>query len=103
MLKRWMKIKKRLESDNPSQYKVAILEADKLADEILVYMAYKGANMTERLEEAKVEQLEDKEALIRAHKIRNQIIHQSDFPVDKELAEGTIAIYEKFLHHFEFI
>ena len=103
MTKRWLKIKNRLESENLSQYKVAILEADKVADEILVYMGYKGTNMTERLDEAKVEQLEDKEALIQAHKIRNQIIHQPDFSVSKELADETIAIYEKFLHHFEFI
>src|SRR6266702_3686894 len=50
MQKRWEKVKSRLKNDSPSQYKVAIIEADAIAEELLDGIGYKGANMTEKLE-----------------------------------------------------
>ncbi len=103
MQKKWAKIKERLESDNVSQYKVAILEADIVIDKILSDMRYPGENLTERLEKIKPAQLPGYEDLKSAHNIRNRIIHEADFSVDKKRAEEIIEIYENLLKNFELL
>lgn len=103
MQRRWMKIKSRLESDNVSQYKVAILEADSVIDKVLSDMGYAGKNMSERLEKLKPAQIPDYEGIKNAHQIRNRIIHEVDFSVGKKQAEETIEIYESLLRNLELL
>ena len=103
MMKRWNKIKIRLKSGNPSQYKVAILEADAIADEILKGMGYKGENMNERLKQIKPGQIDNLEDLNRAHQTRNRIIYETDLSIEKNQATETIEIYENFLKDMEFM
>lgn len=101
--KRWEKIKKRLETENISQYKAAILEADNIADKLIEKIGYKGKNMAERLEQIRPGQLYKLEELKKAHQIRNQIIHEADFKVDKKTAEEIIGIYEGLLKNLELL
>lgn len=103
MTKRWQKIAKRLETGNASQYKIAILEADKFVDEILAGISHKGENMSERIEQMNPGQLENVEDLARVHRIRNEIIKDKDFMVDEKTARETVAVYEDVLKSFEFI
>ncbi|EKE18868.1 MAG: hypothetical protein ACD_9C00209G0001 [uncultured bacterium] len=104
MQKRWEKVKSRLKSENVSQYKVAIIEADAIAEEILSGIGYKGANMTEKLEQVAVAHLDDHlEALKGAHEIRNRIVHEADFSIDQRMAVAVIGVYENFLNYLEFL
>lgn len=104
MQKRWDKVKKRLDNENPSQYKVAIIEADKIAEDILDGIGYKGANMTEKLEQVGPAHLDDHlEALKGAHEIRNKIVHQADYEISHEAAEAVVGVYESFLKYLEFM
>lgn len=104
MNKKWKSVEKRLASSNPSQYKVAIIEADKIAEEILDGIGYKGANMTEKLEQVGPAHLDDHlEALKGAHDIRNKIIHQADYEISHEAAIAVVGVYENFLKYLEFM
>ena len=103
MTRRWLKIMKRLESGEDSQYKAAVLEAHAFVDEILKGIGYKGKNMAERLEQIKPGQFDNVDDLWKAHKIRNQIIKESSFQVDLNLAKEIIEIYENLLKSLEFI
>ena len=104
MQKRWDAIKGRLKGDNISQYKVAIIEADKIAEEILDGIGYKGANMSEKLEQVTGVQLDDHlESLKGAHQIRNKIVHEADYVIDKRMAEAVIGVYESFLKYLEYL
>lgn len=103
MLKRWNKVKTRLESGSETQYKVAILEADAIADEILKGIGYDGMNMGERLAQIKPAQLDGLEELINAHKVRNHIVHDPAFVVNREVAKEVIEVYENFLKYLEFL
>ena len=104
MQKRWEKIKNRLESDNPSQYKVAIIEADVVADEMLAGLGYNGSNMAEKLEQVGTAHLDDHlEALKGAHEIRNRIVHEENFQVDERLAKAVVGVYENFLKYLELL
>ena len=103
MQKRWEKLKARLQSRNEAQYKVAVLEADKIADEILMKVGYPGSNMGERLEGINTSQLEMIAELKKAHEVRNQIVHQADFSIDHKTAEEVIGVYQSMLETLEFI
>jgi len=100
-LKRWEGILSRLESENPSQYKVALLEADALADEILASMGYVGQNMAEKLETAWAGQLETKDLLLEAHEVRNRVVHEENFVISREETERWLQNYRKFFEELE--
>lgn len=103
MHKKWKKITDRLASGNPSQYKVAILEADMLINKVLSDMRIPGGNMMERLEFLRPEQIPDREGLKQAHLIRNKIIYEKDFAIEKEKAAEILNIFEKFIRQLELL
>lgn len=98
---RWDKIRKRLESGNEADYKVAIIKADSVIDDLLRRMGYKGENMLERIKNIPAGQLDRIDEIKEAHEIRNQIIHEEKFKVSRKDAEEVLAKYEHFLRHFE--
>lgn len=101
VISRWEKILSRLEEHNPSQYKVAVLEADAFADEILSGIGYRGATMAEKLESIHTGQLETKNELAEAHLIRNRIVHEADFAISREDAQKWLDVYRKFFDEVE--
>jgi hypothetical protein len=103
MRKNWIKIEARLESGDPSQYKLAVLEADGIIDKIFQSMELKGSNMTEKLEKLSPGQMEEAEEIKNAHKIRNQIVNDPSYQIDKEKAKEALDIYAKFLTENEFM
>lgn len=103
MNKRWNKVKERLNDSNPSQWKVAVLEADAIADEFLSGIGYSGNNMTERLMQIEPGQLDGLEQLKSAHQIRNSIVHDANYELDHQKAKETVEIYENFLSYLEFL
>ena len=103
MHRNWDKIKERLMSENPSQYKVAVLEADRVADQMLEGIGYKGENMAERLKNITAVHVSNIDELLRAHDVRNQIIHDPNFVIDKKTAVELVGVYENFLRSMEFL
>lgn len=98
---RWDKIRKRLESGNEADYKVAIIEADSVIDDLIRRIGYKGENMIERIKDIPGGQLDRIEEIKEAHEIRNRIIHEEKFEVSRKTAEEALAKYEHLLRHFE--
>ena len=99
--KNWEKIRARLEVGNESAWKVAIIEADNLVDDLITRMGYPGENMGERLAGINPGQIENIEELKIAHEVRNRIIHEKDFRVEKEKAQEILGCYENFLKYFK--
>jgi len=101
MKARWDKIRKKLESGNEADYKVAIIEADSAIDDLIRRMGYKGENMLERIKDIPAGQLDKLDEIKEAHEIRNRIIHEEKFKVNRKTAEEVLGKYEHFLRHFE--
>lgn len=97
----WKRILKRVETGDVSQFKVAILEADKLVDGIMDKAGYKGANMAERLALMLPSHVENKERLEWAHGVRNKIVFDETFPVNAELVREVLAVFRDFLKSWE--
>lgn len=103
MKKKWAGITKLLESSEKSKWKLAVLKADYLADEILQGMELPGENMTERLLKIEPGQLEYSDEIKEAHSFRNRIIQDEKFEVEKKAAEEAVGKYEKFLKYLEYL
>jgi hypothetical protein len=101
LLKKWDNVRARMKSGRQSDYKVAIIEADNIMDDLIARMKYKGANMGERLDNINPGQIENIEDLRKAHEIRNRIIHDDKFVLTKEEAERTLGYFEDFLRYFQ--
>jgi hypothetical protein len=103
MQKRWITIEERIKTNQNAQLKIAILEADKLVDEVLFNIGYGGKNMKERLDAADANQIEEIDNLREGHEVRNKIIYDDNFYLDKAEAERVINLYREFLDNLEII
>jgi hypothetical protein len=99
--KEWLKIKNLLESQKESDYKLALIEADSLLDEILKKMGYKGENLGERLNQLDATVLSNLDQVLEAHQIRSNVLHNPDYKLTFDEAKTCLEIYEKSLRDLE--
>lgn len=103
MKSQWSVIEKRLASGNTSEYKVAILEADKIIEKILGDIGYNGnSDMKQKIEHLNVMQPEDAAAIDEVHKIRNRIVFEQDFHLNLQETEKYLEMYKKYLKKFDY-
>ncbi len=95
--KEWQKIKAKLAAEMESEWKLAVIEADKMVDSVLSQIGFKGANLSERLKEITAAYLPSIEEVKEAYKIRSNIIHDPTYKLSLEEAKKVLAIYEKAL------
>lgn len=100
---KWLNIKKRLDSFSPSDWKLAVIEADVILDDLLKRMGYKGKTLGERLKSINPANFASINEVWEAHKMRNRIAHEPESALSKDEAEKAILLYEKALKEFEYI
>ncbi len=101
---RWSEIKKYGESDNSSDWRRAILEADSLVENIVTKIGYKGTTFGEKLSRIHPDQFQSLSELWEAHKVRNRVAHESgQFGLSREKTEEVLKLYEKVLTDLEYI
>jgi len=93
----WRKIKASLETGLESEYKLAVLEADNILDDILKRMGFTGETLGEKLRNLTAAILPNIEEVKQAHQIRNNIIHDPAYKLSLEEAKKVLEIYEKAL------
>lgn len=87
-----------LESENPLELRHAVMEADKLADWILKKKNYQGATFADRLRSAEKDIPKAVyNSIWQAHKIRNQIVHETKAEVSKESLHQAVKKYFQYL------
>lgn len=91
----WDNIIKRLESGDEANHKLAVIEADKLLDTVLKKLTIPGSTMGERLKAIPVSQLPSIENIWKAHKLRNHLVHTSEFVLTDNKAKQAIDIYKQ--------
>jgi hypothetical protein len=102
--KKWDQIQKHIASMNPSDWRVAILEADILLYEMLDQMGYDGDTIAEKLKLIEASDFNTLDLAWRAHKVRNAISHEgSSYEMSYEQAQNTIELYKKVFEEFYFI
>lgn len=68
---------------------LAIINADKLLDEALIKLRYKGKSMGERLAAAQRD-LSDNDGVWYGHKLRNKLVHEVDVKLKKKEVQKAL-------------
>lgn len=101
---RWAHVESLIDSDNPSDWRQAIIEADIMLDDMLTVQSYIGETVGEKLKTVERSDFNTIDDAWEAHKVRNQIAHEgSAFELTEQLARRTIARYENVFREFEMI
>lgn len=99
-LRAWNQIIKRMKTPDLSNWKMAILEADNLMDDILKAVGYRFDTANERFKNIKVEELSNADKIQEAHRVRNRIAQEPDFTITKEEALEILRVYKKSFQEF---
>lgn len=99
----WKKITTLADSDNSSDWKLAIIEADKALDNMLSVIGYQGDGVGDKLMGVESGDFLSLDDAWEAHKIRNKIAHQSDFNLPEREVKRVIGLYEKAFREFDYI
>ncbi len=93
---RWLGIEKQLNKTESSSYHLVILNADKLLDQALKERGIRGETMGERMKTAR-EIWSNANAVWYAHKLRNQIAHETDVRISYDDARRALAGFKQAL------
>ena len=93
--KQWEKIRGRLDTGLESEYKLAVIEADNMTEDILKRMGYSGETLGERLKNLTAATLPNIEEIKAVHQVRNNIVHDPDYRLPLEETKNALEVYEK--------
>jgi len=101
---RWEKILEYLNSDNPSDWRQAIIEADVMLEELLRTLGYHGDSLGEMLKSAEKEDFLSIDDAWEAHKMRNTIAHAGgDFQLNERETRRIISLFENVFKEFNLV
>ncbi|PIP15955.1 MAG: hypothetical protein CO003_00065 [Candidatus Portnoybacteria bacterium CG_4_8_14_3_um_filter_44_15] len=101
--KSWQSILSKVESQDENSYKIAVIEADKMLDDVLKRIGCAGADMGERLKQVGPHQLSNIDDIWQAHKARNRIAHEPDFRLTQSQAKRAVEIFQRALEDLQAI
>ena len=99
--KEWTKIQKRCESGKEDDYKLALIEADALLENVFKTMGYKGESMADYLNQLDSSVLPGIDQVREAHQMRNNIVHDPDYKLNPEIGRKTFGVYEQAFRDLE--
>jgi hypothetical protein len=98
---KWKKVQAHINSNNPSDWRLAILEADIMLDEMLEKMGYQGDTMGEKFRSVDKSDFLTLDLAQEAHGVRNRIAHGgSDYPLNERDAKRVVDMYKKVFEEF---
>jgi hypothetical protein len=104
MRDRWEKIIEHVNSDVESNWRLAIIEADIMLDELLDKLNMPGDTIGDKLKAVEKGDFLTLDHAWEAHKARNQIAHQgSGFQFNQRQAKHIVSLYEAVFKEFYFI
>jgi len=101
---RWKKVEELFHSHNESDWRMGIIEADAMLEDLFRRMGYPGNTLGERMRAATTQNFPMLNYAWQAHKVRNQIAHQGmHFQLNPEHAWRTFKAYETVFRDARYI
>jgi hypothetical protein len=102
--KRWKHVQELIVTNNPNDWRMAVLEADSMLEDLTIAMNIPGDSLGERLKSIEPSDFLTLQNAWEGHKVRNQIAHQgSGFVLDHKTAQTAIKNFEAVFREFEVI
>ncbi len=95
---RWQKILDQVNSEEENNWKIAVMDADILLDEVLTEQGYIGTGVGERLKDAERAGFTTLQHAWEGHKVRNKIAHDPTFVITQKDARMAISMFERFFN-----
>ena len=92
---RWQRIMRRLDTGNEAEYKLSIIEADGLLDDMLKKMRLAGETVDERIQKITSLMIANVEELKTAHLARNSIVYDPDYRLSSNEAKRVLLVYQR--------
>lgn len=101
---RWQEALTHSDSDNPNDWRLAIIEADIVLDELLNKIGLVGLTIGDKLKNANRDTFRTIDDAWQAHKIRNDIAHKgTDYVLTKRTAKEALEKYRRVFEEFSVI
>jgi len=101
--RQWQEVLRRLDTGVESEYKLAIIEADRMLDNALKRMGYPGVDLEERLGKLNSVILPNIEEIYQAHKSRNNVLHDPDYKLELTEAKRIMNIYDETFRYLQIL
>lgn len=93
IVNKWKKIQQRIETANEAEYKLAVIEADGMLNDILLRMGFAGETLGDRLKLLTPAIISNLYDIKEAHQIRNNVVHDPHYQLTLKEAQRTLEIY----------
>ena len=101
---RWERILQEVSAEDEHKWRVALLEADILLNELLDVLGYRGETMADKMRQVVKADFNTIDLAWEAHKIRNRVAHDgASFPLSAREARRVIGLYDQVFREFKFI
>jgi len=100
---RWFLVEQRIAKAQEAEYKMAVIEADKIFDDLLQKMKLRGDNMQARLKRITPELLPSIDKVWKSHKIRNKLVHDAGYSLSYEDALSVVSNYRAALRELKIL
>lgn len=101
---RWQKVLEHANTENPNDWRHAIIEADIMLDELLEVQGYHGDTVGDKMKQVERSDFNSIDLAWEAHKVRNRIAHEgSEHDLNAREVRRVVALYEQVLREFHFI
>ena len=94
---KWEIISSKIESKDGDDYKKAVVLAEELFTNVLKAANFSGENLEKKLSKIPDNQLEFKEDIVWAYKLKERILADENFAVDYEEAKRAVYIFQRAL------
>lgn len=99
---RWQEVLASLNSKEPTVWRHAIMEADKILEEIVARLPVAGNTLGERLKNVEPGDFLTINEAWEAHKVRNRIAHEPGFQLSEREAKLAVERYRKVFEEFDY-
>jgi hypothetical protein len=101
---RWIKTLSYLFSQHAGDWKLAIIEADSMLEDLIGQLGFAGENLGDKLKSATQESFKRLSSAWEAHTVRNKIAHEgASFELSQHEAKRVIALYEQIFREYGYI
>jgi len=101
---RWNRIMEQIHSGNEQNWRLAILEADIMLNELLDVLGYRGETMGEKMKAVERADFNTIDLAWEAHRARNRIAHEgTNLLLNEREARRLVGLYDHVFREFRFV
>ena len=101
---RWNRITEQIHSDHEQNWRLAILEADIMLNELLDVLGYRGETMGDKMRNVERADFNTIDMAWEAHRARNKIAHEgTSLLLNSREARRIVDLYERVFREFQFV